>query len=134
MSDQFHQLTVQKVVKETKDATSIYFHIPEELKSQYQYIPGQYLTFEVGIMGEKVRRAYSLCTSPFTDEYPGITVKRVEGGKMSNYLNDNAKEGDQINVMVPNGKFTIEVNEAAQNHYVLFGGGSGITPLMSILK
>jgi ring-1,2-phenylacetyl-CoA epoxidase subunit PaaE len=134
MSEQFHNLSINKVVKETKDATSIYLTIPEELKSAYDYIPGQYLTFEAEINGEKVRRAYSLCTSPFTDSVPAITVKKVDGGRMSNYLNDSINENDSLMVMVPNGKFTLNIDSNAQNHYVLFGGGSGITPLMSITK
>ena len=134
MSELFHKLNVNKVVKETEDATSIYLDIPSELKEQYTYIPGQYLTFEAEINGEMVRRAYSLCTSPYTDAVPAITVKKVEDGRMSNYLNNNIKANDTLNVMVPNGKFTLSVDDSAQNHYVLFGGGSGITPLMSITK
>lgn len=134
MSEQFNTLKIQKIVKETADATSIYLDIPDSLKAAYAYVPGQYLTFEANINGESVRRAYSLCTSPFTDNVPGITVKKVDGGRMSNYLNDSINAGDEIKVMVPNGKFTLNVDISAQNHYVLFGGGSGITPLMSIAK
>ena len=98
MSEQFHSLKIHKTVKETSDATSIYLEIPADLKNDYAYIPGQYLTFEAEINGENVRRAYSLCTSPFTDEVPAITVKKVENGRMSNYLNNEVAAGQEIKV------------------------------------
>jgi ring-1,2-phenylacetyl-CoA epoxidase subunit PaaE len=129
-----HNITIKEIKRETPEAVSIYLDIPANLKEEFKYIPGQYLTFEININGEEVRRAYSLCTSPYTDEVPAIAVKQVEGGKMSTYLNQNAKAGDVIKVMAPNGKFIAEMNQTAQKHYVLFGGGSGITPLRSILK
>lgn len=129
-----HNLKITEIKRETADAVSIYLEIPEHLKSEFSYIPGQYLTLETNINGEDVRRAYSLCTSPYTDEIPAIAVKQVDGGKMSTYLNNKAKEGDFIDVMAPNGKFIAEIDPSSQKHYVLFGGGSGITPLRSILK
>jgi len=129
-----HNLRIKEIKRETADAVCIYLDIPESLKSEFEYIPGQYLTLETKVNGEDVRRAYSLCTSPHTDDVPAIAVKQVEGGRMSTYLNTSAKEGDFIDVMAPNGKFVAEINPAAQKHYVLFGGGSGITPLRSILK
>lgn len=129
-----HDIQIKEIKRETPEAVSIYLDIPENLKEEFSYIPGQYLTFEININGEEVRRAYSLCTSPYTDDTPAIAVKQVEGGKMSTYLNQQAKEGEVIKVMAPNGKFIAEMNPASQKHYVLFGGGSGITPLRSILK
>jgi ring-1,2-phenylacetyl-CoA epoxidase subunit PaaE len=134
MSEQFHSVKIQKTVAETDDAVSIYLDIPKNLKDSFKYIPGQYITFEVDVNGEKLRRAYSLCTSPSVDDAPAVTVKRVDKGRVSNYLNDNAKAGEEMQVMAPNGKFTLQVDTSARNHYVLFGGGSGITPLMAILK
>ena len=134
MSEGFFPITVNKTVKETADATTIYFEIPAELKDTFSYKAGQYLTFEVEINGEKVRRSYSLCTYAGIDTYPAVTVKRVDNGKMSNYLNDHVSEGTVLQVMPPMGKFVAEIEPAKSKHYVLFGGGSGITPLLGIAK
>ncbi len=130
----FHSLRVAKINRETKDAVSITFDIPPHLSSQYQYKAGQYLTFAIVINGEEVRRSYSVCSSPVTNPNPTIAVKQVENGRMSTYLNTQLKEGDIIDVMPPMGKFIIEPNASAANNYFLFGGGSGITPLISIIK
>lgn len=130
----FHNLKVAKKVSETADATSFYFEIPAELKDLYQYTAGQYLTFRVFIDGEEVRRSYSLCTYGEVDPMPGVTVKRVDGGIMSNYMPDNLNEGDTIEVMPPFGKFTVVPDASRMESYVLFAGGSGITPMMGIAK
>lgn len=134
MSTLFHPLRIKKIVKETADASTIYFDIPEQLQTAFVYIPGQYLTISAMVNGKEERRAYSFCTSPIADADPGITVKKVDDGTMSVYLNDVAKEGDVLQVMPPLGKFTAIMNANNRNHYYLFGGGSGITPVMSILK
>jgi ring-1,2-phenylacetyl-CoA epoxidase subunit PaaE len=134
MSEGFYPLKVSKAVKETSDATTFYFEVPSELESVFNYRAGQYLTFEVNIQGEKVRRSYSLCTYSGVDSQPGVTVKQVEGGKMSTYLNQNISEGDTLLVMPPMGKFVVDLSSTNSKHYVLFGGGSGITPLMGIAK
>ncbi len=130
----FYRLTISKLQKETKDATTVFFHIPEKLQHTFDYKSGQYLTIEIDINGTSVRRAYSLCTSPFANESPAVTVKKVEQGLMSNYINDHLKEGDEMDVMPPNGKFIVEPGKEGNPLYILFGGGSGITPLMSIIK
>lgn len=130
----FHEIKVAHVETLTNDAKAIYFDIPDSLKDQYKYTPGQYLTFEVLINGNKQRRAYSICTSPVTDAQPAIGVKKVQGGLVSNYMNDQVKAGDVLQVMEPMGNFTHVPNAANKHHYVLLGGGSGITPLMAILK
>lgn len=130
----FHQIRVAKKVQETADATSFYFEIPTDLKDLYQYTAGQYLTFRVYINGEEVRRSYSLCTYSETDPLPGVTVKRVDGGVMSNYMPDHVKEGDMIDVMPPFGKFTVVPDANRETHYVMIAGGSGITPMMGIAK
>ncbi|MGB0850049.1 MAG: 2Fe-2S iron-sulfur cluster-binding protein [Bacteroidia bacterium] len=130
----FYSLEVAKVKRETKDSVSITFDVPEHLASQFQFKAGQYLTFSIVIKGEDVRRSYSLCSSPITDAKPTIAVKQVEDGRMSTYLNTNVKAGDFIDVMPPMGKFILEPNSSASNNYMLFGGGSGITPLLSIIK
>ncbi|MEY2924218.1 MAG: hypothetical protein RLZZ337_766, partial [Bacteroidota bacterium] len=130
----FYSLPIQKLNRETRDAVSITFEVPAHLGAQFQYKAGQYLTFSIIINGEEVRRSYSVCSSPVSSSNPTIAVKEVEGGKMSTYLNREVKEGDIIDVMPPMGKFILEPNSSAANHYFMFGGGSGITPLLSIIK
>ena len=130
----FFTLPVSRVTRETKDAVSISFDVPSLMASQYTYKAGQYLTFSIMINGEEVRRSYSMCSSPLGDEEITIAVKEVEGGKMSTYLNSQVKEGDVLDIMPPMGKFILEPDANAANHYFLFGGGSGITPLYSIIK
>ena len=127
----YYQLKVREIVKETADAISIVFDNPEE---KIAYKPGQFFTLIPVIEGKKVRRAYSVCSSPYTDEYPAVTVKRVEGGLVSNFLNNNLKAGDILEVMEPMGSFTVVPEADKKRHIVLFGGGSGVTPLMSIAK
>ncbi len=125
-------LKVKEVVKETADAVSIHFEQPEGNTVSYQ--SGQFLTVIVNVNGKEERRAYSLCSSPFVDDSPAVAVKRVEGGIVSNYLNDSVKAGDTVKLMEPNGNFTTEFSTTNERHIVLFGGGSGITPLISIAK
>lgn len=132
MSNQFYQLKVKEIVRETADAITIYFENSEEKKIEYK--PGQFLTFIIQSDGEEIRRAYSLCTSPFIDSNLGVTVKRVPGGKISNYLNQSLQVGDVIQVMQPIGNFTVEFNSDNERHLIFIGGGSGITPLMSLIK
>ncbi|WP_017731609.1 ferredoxin--NADP reductase [Nafulsella turpanensis] len=127
----YHQLKIKEVVQETADAISIFFEQPEE---PITYKPGQFFTLIPTVDGKKVRRAYSVCTSPYTDPHPGVTVKRVEGGVVSNFLNNQLKAGDTLEVMEPMGNFTIVPDANKKRHIVLLGGGSGITPLMSIAK
>lgn len=131
---QFHSIKVKEVRSETLDSVSVHFDIPEDLISAYTYKPGQYLTLKVFINGDEYRRAYSLCTSPYTDNVPAIAVKRVDGGKVSNYINDVFAEGSQVEIMSPMGKFTTELNEFYSRHFVMYAGGSGITPMMSLIK
>lgn len=127
-------LKVIQVIEETKDAKSIVFQIPEDLKETFKYKSGQYLTLSLEIRGEEVRRAYSLCSSPYSSNDLKVGVKRVKGGLVSNYLNDHIKIGDTIEVMPPMGDFSVEVDHSNYKSYYLFAAGSGITPILSILK
>jgi ring-1,2-phenylacetyl-CoA epoxidase subunit PaaE len=129
----FHSLKVADITRETKDAVSIAFDIPANLKQEYTFKQGQYLTLKLTIKGEEVRRSYSICSSPLDHELR-IAIKKVKEGKVSTYINDTCKPGDIIEVMVPMGNFFSEMNPNNQKHYVLFAGGSGITPMLSILK
>lgn len=126
-------LQVQKVVRETEDAVSIHFWHP--LSEQIKYTSGQFLTLIVPDgNGKRVRRSYSISSSPFNDSAVAITAKRVAGGIVSNYLNDFVKAGDFLEVIEPMGRFTYEPGLEKDGNIVLIGAGSGITPLFSILK
>jgi ring-1,2-phenylacetyl-CoA epoxidase subunit PaaE len=133
MSVAFHTLTVADVVDETAEARSIRFAVPEELRETFKFKPGQHLTLKAEIAGEELRRNYSLCVAPQDGEVM-VTVKRIAGGAFSNWANDNLRPGMSIEVMAPHGSFTWDFNEVAANHYVGFAGGSGITPVISLLK
>ena len=128
--DRYQMMTIKEVVKVATDAVNLVFEKP----TNFQYEPGQFITIIDEVNGKKIRRAYSLCTTPFDDEHPAVTVKRVPGGAMSNHLNDNINTGDQLEVMEPMGMFTTEYNDTKSRKAVFFGGGSGITPLISIIR
>ena len=129
-----HTLKIKDVRIETTDAVSISFDIPETLKEEYKYLPGQYLTLKVNVKGETLNRSYSLCSNPFADNEHRIAIKRVVNGKVSTYLTRVAKVDDEIEVMLPMGNFKAEIDSNNEKHYYLFGAGSGITPLYSIMK
>jgi ring-1,2-phenylacetyl-CoA epoxidase subunit PaaE len=127
----YFDLTVAEVIQETKDAITIVFN---QTSPALEYKSGQFLTLIVPVDGKEIRRAYSLCSSPYLNERPAVTVKRVDNGKMSNWLGDNLKAGAKIKVMAPTGQFTTEYVPTNKRHLVMFAGGSGITPMMSIVK
>jgi ring-1,2-phenylacetyl-CoA epoxidase subunit PaaE len=133
MSAAFHTLRIAEVISETSDAKSITFELPDALREEFFFKPGQHLTLKADIQGEDIRRTYSLCVAPQDGELK-VTVKRIAGGVFSNWANDNLKAGDHIEVMAPHGSFTWEFNAQANNHYAGFAGGSGITPILSLLK
>lgn len=130
----FHKLKVGEVRRETAQCVSIVFDIPAELKDNYSYKAGQYITIKMNIGGEEVRRSYSLCSSPTINERFRVAVKKVDSGAMSPYLTDTLKVGDELDIMTPAGGFTTPISPANNKTYVLFAGGSGITPVISILK
>ncbi|RZS96818.1 ferredoxin--NADP reductase [Cecembia calidifontis] len=128
---QYTSLKIREIVRETPDTVTIYFEQPEPY---LEYKAGQYLTVILDINGKEERRSYSLCTSPYVDPHPGITVKRVRGGLVSNYLNDQLRPGKTIEIMKPMGHFTTDYHSQNQRHFVMIAGGSGITPIMGITK
>jgi ring-1,2-phenylacetyl-CoA epoxidase subunit PaaE len=130
-SEDYLSLKVRQVVNETPDTISIYFEQPEPY---LEYNAGQFITLLLDINGKEVRRSYSLCTSPFVDPYPGVTVKRVPNGLMSNYLMTYLRPGKTVEIMKPMGNFTTTYHSQNENHFVLIAAGSGITPMMGILK
>lgn len=127
----YYDLKVKNVIEETKEAITIVFEQPAQ---KINYKSGQFLTLIIPVQGKEVRRAYSLCSSPFVDQDLAVTVKRVENGMMSNWLADNLKPGLSIKVMEPMGQFTTEFSTSKKRHLIMFAGGSGITPMMSIIK
>jgi len=130
----FNTLKVKDIRRETPEAVSVAFEIPPVLQIAYQYKQGQYITLKLNINGEEVRRSYSICTSPHCETELRVAIKEVKGGKVSGYINRALKVGDKVEVMTPMGGFYTPLNGGAKKKYVLFAGGSGITPMMSILK
>jgi ring-1,2-phenylacetyl-CoA epoxidase subunit PaaE len=130
--NQTYNLPVVNVVKETEDATSIYFDVSGK-EDVFKYRPGQHLILHFEVDGKKVSRAYSLFTAPHEDDF-AITVKRVKGGLISNHINDFVEVGDSIEVSAPRGVFTLSEYQKKAKTYYFFGGGSGITPLLSNIK
>jgi 3-ketosteroid 9alpha-monooxygenase subunit B len=125
-------LRVSEVITETADACSLVFEVPAELRERFAYQPGQFLTLRIpSDLTGSVARCYSLASSPHTDDKPKVTVKRTADGYASNWLCDNVRAGDPIELLPPSGVFT---PKDLDEDLVLFGAGSGITPVMSILK
>lgn len=133
MSTEFNKLSVKKIVTETDEAVSLVFEVPDTLKDSYRYKPGQYLTLRFDLKGEDVRRAYSMSSASFEGDLK-VTIKRVQNGLVSNHVASNLKVGDTVDVMPPQGRFFVKTAFESRKSYYLFGAGSGITPLMSILK
>jgi len=132
MSD-FHKLKVEKVVRETGECVTIYFEVPENLADTFLHNAGQYLTLKADINENEVRRAYSICTAP-SENGVGVSVKKVKNGLMSTYLNANLSAGDELEVMSPDGKFVVKTDRMSQRDHYFFAAGSGITPIMSMIK
>ncbi len=130
----FYPLKVKDIRRETAEAVSISFDIPLQLLAEYQFKQGQYITLKLKLNNEEIRRSYSLCTSPFYEKELRVAVKEVAGGRASVFLNRNLKIGDELEVMTPMGNFYTPLSGSNKKQYVLFAGGSGITPIMSILK
>jgi ring-1,2-phenylacetyl-CoA epoxidase subunit PaaE len=133
MASHFHSLTVSDVRQETPDCISIAFSIPETLRETFAYTQGQHLTVRAKIRGVEVRRNYSLCSSPLDGEWR-IAVKRVPGGQFSQWAHTHVQPGDTLEVLPPAGRFYTPLQPGQRKNYVAFASGSGITPVMSIIK
>jgi len=129
----FYKLQIKEVKHETPNAISVTFSIPAELKSAYQFTAGQYVNLKLTLDGEEIRRAYSICSSPNSGELR-IAIKSVKNGHFSKFANENLKTGDILEVGQPEGKFIFEPSAERLKNYAGFVAGSGITPVMSILK
>jgi ring-1,2-phenylacetyl-CoA epoxidase subunit PaaE len=129
----FHSLKVADIYKDTDDCSVITFDVPDNLKNEFKYIQGQHLTLKTNIDCQEVRRSYSLCSSP-VDNVWKVAVKKIHGGLFSSYVNDILKKGDTLEVMPPQGLFFKECQPAVTRNYIAFAAGSGITPILSIIK
>ena len=133
MAPKFNTLTIKEIRQETEDCVSVAFQIPEDLRTDYQFIQGQYLTLRETIDGEDVRRSYSIC-SGVEEADLRVAIKKVYEGKFSTYANDKLEAGTEMEVMTPAGKFYTGLDPKQAKNYVLFAAGSGITPMLSIMK
>ncbi len=129
----FEKITIKQIVVETDDTKTVIFEVPENLKRTFEYKPGQYLTLKDVVDGEEVRRAYSISTAPSEDTI-GVTVKRLSKGKMSNHIHDKWNVGDIVEVAEPEGHFVIEADHDKKRNHYFIAAGSGITPIMSMVK
>src|SRR6267154_2941231 len=129
----FHPLTVATVTRETRDAIALTFEVPPELREAFRFVQGQHLTLRADVGGEDLRRSYSIC-SAVQDDVLRIAVKRAAGGAFSTWANADLKPGTRIDVMPPMGHFNVPLAVENRKHYVGFAAGSGITPLLSIIK
>jgi ring-1,2-phenylacetyl-CoA epoxidase subunit PaaE len=128
----FHKLTIKDIRNETADCISIAFHLPEELKEEFSFIHGQNITVKAVVDNEEIRRSYSICSSPLENELR-IAVKKIANGKFSAY-SDLLRKNALLEILPPTGKFYTELNPSNKKNYIAFVAGSGITPVISIIK
>ena len=133
MALHFHPLKIKDIKRETQDCVSISFDIPRELQKEFEFVQGQSLTLRKILEGEEIRRSYSICTSPLDTEIR-VAVKKVQGGLFSTFANMELIVGDTIDVMTPSGNFYTELKATNKKNYVAFAAGSGITPVISLIK
>jgi ring-1,2-phenylacetyl-CoA epoxidase subunit PaaE len=134
---QFHPLRIREVRPETADAVSVSFEVPPELRDAYRFTQGQFVTLKAHIDGVETRRSYSICVGVTDYDRDGelrIGIKRVRGGRFSNFAFDTLKPGHSVDVMTPDGRFFTHLNAEHGKQYVAFAGGSGITPVLAIVK
>jgi len=129
----FYKLSVKEIYQETHNSVSIIFNIPQELHSEFKFIPGQYITIKKELKGEELRRAYSICSSIESSEVK-IGIKAVDKGLFSIYATTNLKVGDVLEVATPEGRFNLQPNKEHKKNYLAFTAGSGITPVLSMVK
>lgn len=130
---QFHKLAIKDIRNETNTCVSVSFSIPDDLKQSFIYEAGQYITIKKEINGEELRRSYSLCSSPVENDFR-VAIKQIHAGRFSTFANKELKVGDMLDVMTPMGYFTTPISADNQKHYMAFAAGSGITPMLSLIK
>jgi ring-1,2-phenylacetyl-CoA epoxidase subunit PaaE len=129
----FHRLRVADVARETPHAVVVAFDVPEELRAAFRFTPGQFLTLRTSVDGEECRRSYSICSGA-GDARLRVAVKAVDGGRFSSYANERLQPGEMLDVMTPEGRFFTPLDPAHRKRYVAFAAGSGITPVISLIK
>jgi len=133
MAIHFRTLTIEDVRRETPDCVSVAFAIPPDLREEFNYRQGQNITLRVKMDGQEVRRSYSICSSPLENELR-VAIKKVPGGLFSTYANEQLQKGQEIEVLPPSGKFYTELRPGNSKQYLAFAAGSGITPILSLIK
>ena len=133
MSVIFHPLRVRAVEPDTQEAVIVSFDVPDDLRAVFGFTQGQYLTLRADVDGQDLRRSYSICAGVDDGELR-VGVRKVKGGVFSNWINEHLRPGDTVNVMAPQGRFFVPLDSAAKRHHVGIAGGSGITPILSIMK
>ena len=133
MNHEFVPAKIAQVTQETSDCVSVEFEIPEDIKENISFQAGQYLTIRTDIDGKKIQRPYSLCSAPHEESWR-IAIKKAEKGQFSTYANDHFEEGQSIEIMGPEGNFTLDLADDHEKKYVFFAAGSGITPVISLIK
>jgi ring-1,2-phenylacetyl-CoA epoxidase subunit PaaE len=133
MAVHFHSLTISGVKKETEECVTISFEVPQHLKESFEFTQGQNITLRTMMNGEEIRRSYSICSAPFENQLR-VAVKKVDGGKFSTFANELLKPGMTIDVLSPTGKFNTALKKEHKKNYTAFAAGSGITPVISIIK
>ncbi|GEQ85503.1 phenylacetic acid degradation protein [Patiriisocius marinistellae] len=129
----FHLLKIKDIYKETDDCSVISFDVPSKISDAFHFRQGQHLTLKATIEGEDVRRSYSLCSSPYDGELK-VAVKQILGGKFSTFVNETLQVGDMLEVMEPSGNFGVACQPSEEKNYLFFAAGSGITPVLSMVK
>lgn len=129
----FYKAKIKQLARPTDESVAVVFDLPEDATDAFTYLPGQHLTVRANINGEDIRRSYSICSSPI-DEELAIAIKKVEGGIFSTYACESLREGDELELMPPTGHFHPKLDPSNEKLYVAFASGSGITPIISIIK
>lgn len=129
----FYHLSIKNITKETHNSVSIEFTIPESLKSRFSFTPGQYITLQTDLNGEQIRRDYSICCAQNSGKLK-VGIKAVENGLFSQYATKELKVGNELEVSEPRGRFLLNTDAAQQKNYAAFVAGSGITPVLSMIK
>ncbi|MBC3541587.1 1,2-phenylacetyl-CoA epoxidase subunit PaaE [Rufibacter sediminis] len=129
----FHKVKIKQVHRETHDSVTVTLDVPEELKDTFRYTQGQYLTFRRHHNGEELRRSYSICSSPLENIWK-VAIKKVPEGRFSSFANEALQPGEELEVMPPMGRFYTDLHPERQKSYVMVAAGSGITPILSIIK
>jgi ring-1,2-phenylacetyl-CoA epoxidase subunit PaaE len=133
VASHFRTLQIEDIRRETADCVSVAFAIPLPYREEFRYRQGQNITLKLKMGGEEIRRSYSICSSPLEDELR-IAIKKVPGGLFSTYANEQLQKGQELEVLPPSGKFYTELHPGNRKHYLAFAAGSGITPVLSLIK